>query len=150
MAWNPGDEVLEQLKTGWTVEGLSAGQLARTFGQTRNVIIGIVHRRGWAKAGGSAPRPRPVMPTAPRKAASPAASPTPAPAAAELVLDPINFRRLEDLNDRTHCRFPVDGLGPDFKGMYCGALRGESPYCDGHARIVYQPRVDHKRKKDRR
>lgn len=43
------DEEEAEMKRLWEEDGMSASQLARYFGKgaTRNVIIGIVHRRGW-------------------------------------------------------------------------------------------------------
>lgn len=138
MAWSPDEATLEQLKAGWTVEGASASQLAARFGQTRNVVIGIAHRRGWQKAGGSV-RPRPRLPSAPRPPAPGAPEPPAPEPPSALVLDPEKFVTMDQL-DRCHCRYPVGD------GKYCGALPNETPYCDGHARIVYQPRPERPRK----
>jgi GcrA cell cycle regulator len=143
VSWNPTDEQLELLKTGWTVEGLSAGQLASTFGVTRNVVMGIVHRRGWIQPGGGAPRarraPQPARQVAPPK-------PLPPPKKTKLELDPSKFVAFDQLGPH-HCRYPVDEGGQ--RGMYCGATPNESPYCDGHAAIVYQPQQPRKIKRPR-
>lgn len=147
MPWNPSDEQLEQLKTGWTVEGLSASQLAQAFGVTRNVVIGHVHRRGWQQAGGGAraQRVRPLLPMAPKTRQAPA---TPAaPKKMALVLDPENFVVFDQLGPH-HCRYPVDAGGK--AGLYCGLMPNGTPYCEGHAAIVYQPHLPPKKKKPRR
>lgn len=142
MAWNPSDDQLEELKTGWTVDGMSAGQLARHFKQTRNVIIGIIHRRGWPKAGGAGTRTHQVRtPAAPRPPKAP--KPPPAPArTAEVIDDPSKHVAIDQLGPHT-CRYPVG------EGRYCGQVPNGSPYCDGHARIVYQPQQPRKIKRPR-
>lgn len=140
---------LERIKTGWTVEGLSAGQLAGIFGQSRNVIIGICHRRGWTQPGGpgagqrARSRPRPDL-----KSRAPAPKPAspPAPKVTPLVLDPDKFVAFDQLGPH-HCRYPIDGGGKD--GMYCGQVPDGSPYCEGHARIVYSPTQPRKIKRPR-
>lgn len=146
MSWNPTDQQLDELKTGWTIDGLSAGQLAAVFGQTRNVIIGHIHRKGWAKAGASgiARRTEPPRSVIDRIMREP--KPAPAPAKkVELVLDPAGFVDIDQLSRRT-CRYPVDTKDGQHKGLYCGALPNGSPYCDGHARLVYQPQQPRKPK----
>jgi GcrA cell cycle regulator len=145
--WHPSDEQLEDLKRGWTIEGLSAGQLAQTFGQTRNVIIGHIHRKGWAKAGGSGITRR----TAPAKAPLAVKKPLPAPPPKkiELVLEPKGFVEIDQLGPH-HCRYPVDTRDGEHKGKYCGKVPNGSPYCEGHARLVYQPQQPRKITKGKR
>lgn len=144
--WNPSAAQLDELKTGWTIDGLSAGQLARMFGVTRNVVIGLCHRRGWIQPGGSRRQTHSgtaiAKPLQAPKAAKPLA-PTKKP---ELVLDPSKFVAFDQLGPH-HCRYPVDDGGK--AGLYCGALPGESPYCEGHASIVYQPQQPRKIKRPR-
>ncbi len=139
------DTQLDIVKDRWTVDGASAGQIAAFLGVTRNVVIGVIHRRGWAQAGGGTrqrPRPRlPAAPKAPRPPAEVMAAAAAKPSA--LVLDPTKFVAFDQLGPH-HCRYPVDEGGKG--GMYCGLTPNESPYCDGHARIVYQP---HQRKKSK-
>lgn len=142
MSWNPTDQQLDELKTFWTIDGLSAGQIAKHFGQTRNVIIGHIHRRGWSKTG-DAPRkayaaPAPAAPPM-RKPPPPAAPAKPSP----LVLEPAGFVDLDQLGPH-HCRYPVDTKAGEHKGKYCGAKPNGTPYCEGHARIVYQPQQSKK------
>jgi hypothetical protein len=141
--WNPSEDQLGDLKTLWCVDGLSAGQIAGRFGQTRNVIIGIVHRRGWSKPGNVAPRQqRTHFKRAPKLPAPVAIAP---PKKQALNLDPTKFVRFDQLGPH-HCRYPVD-RGSDHAGMYCGALPNGSPYCDGHAEIVYQPHQPRKKRR---
>ncbi len=130
------------------MEGWSAGQLAGHFGVTRNVIIGVCHRRGWLQPGGpgagqrARARPRPdrkVLPAAP-------AAPPPQPKKQPLVLDPTKFVAFDQLGPH-HCRYPIDGGGKD--GQYCGLTPDGSPYCEGHAAIVYQPSQPRKIKRPR-
>jgi hypothetical protein len=143
MAWNPSDDQLEDLKRGWTVDGLSAGQLASHFGQTRNVIIGIIHRRAWPKAGGDTTRThQPRAPAAPKPPRPPKAEPKPA-RTATVIDDPSQHVALDQLGPH-HCRYPVGEAG-----KYCGQRPNGSPYCDGHARIVYQPQQPGKIKRPR-
>lgn len=142
------EQQLETVKTRWTVDGASAGQIAAGLGVTRNVVIGVIHRRGWAQAGGQSQRPRPRMPSAPRPPKPPAAVAAAAAAKPDaLVLDPEKFVAFDQLGPH-HCRYPVDEGGK--AGMYCGLTPNESPYCDGHARIVYQPQQPRKKSKSRR
>jgi hypothetical protein len=143
VAWNPTEQQLEDLKTGWTIDGKSAGQLATLFGVTRNVVIGICHRRGWVQPGAGAPRERRVVQV---NRAQGRAKPLPPPKKTPLVLDPEKFVVFDQLGPH-HCRYPVDEGGQ--RGMYCGATPNESPYCDGHAAIVYQPQQPRKIKRPR-
>jgi hypothetical protein len=138
------EEQLETVKTRWTIDGDSAGQIAAGLHVTRNVVIGVIHRRGWVQAGGAATRPRPRLPMAPREPK--VSKPLPPPRKTALELDPEKFVAFDQLGPH-HCRYPVDAGGKG--GMYCGATPNESPYCDGHAAIVYQPQQPRKIKRPR-
>jgi GcrA cell cycle regulator len=129
------EEQLEIVKTRWTVDGDSAGQIAGGLGVTRNVVIGVIHRRGWVQAGGEPGRPRPRLPVIHHREPRPPKPETPAKAArtALVVDDPEQHVALDQLGPH-HCRYPVGEAG-----KYCGQRPNGSPYCDGHARIVYQP-----------
>jgi hypothetical protein len=141
VSWNPSEQQLDEIKTGWTIDGKSAGELAAQFGVTRNVVIGICHRRGWIQPGGSR-RAAPRAPAAPRPP-----KPKPEPKKkVELVLDPSKFCQFDQLGPH-HCRYPVDAGGSS--GMYCGLQPNGTPYCDGHALIVYQPQQPRKIKRHR-
>lgn len=88
------------------------------------------------------PRARPDI-----KSRAPAASPATPPAKRQtLVLDPDKFVQFDQLGPH-HCRFPVDKGGKD--GMYCGLVPDGSPYCEGHALIVYAPQQPKKIKRPR-
>lgn len=146
MGWGPAEVDLEQIKNWWTIDGLSAGQIAGHFGQSRNVIIGIIHRRGWIKPGGTQrARSTYVRPPAQR----PARIDPPKPKRETLVLDPAIFVEIDQLGPH-HCRYPVDQKGGEYKGKYCGAMPNGTPYCDGHAAIVYQPSTNKKKIRPRR
>lgn len=135
MAWQPSDEQLETIKTGWTITGQSAGQLAGMFGVSRNVIIGICHRRGWEQPGGS----RRIGQKSSARISKPIVKP-PAPVVVEKkpdpVFDPKNFVAFDQLGPH-HCRYPMDAGGKD--GRYCGLQPNGTPYCDAHAKKVYSP-----------
>lgn len=137
------DERVERLKELWAAGG-SASQVARVIGggATRSAVIGKVHRLGlplrqeaWRGQGNGSPRPRP--PTPPKPAAP--AQPPPEPLEA-LVLDGGAHVTILTIGDKL-CRWPIgDPMVPGFH--FCGrAPQAGSPYCDGHARRAYQPKV---------
>lgn len=137
------DAQLETVKSRWTVDGDSAGQIAAGLGVTRNVVIGVIHRRGWLQPGGGQ-RERPRLPMAPKAIKPPA--PPPPPKKIALVLEPDKFVVFDQLGPH-HCRYPVDQGGKG--GMYCGQVPNGTPYCEGHAAIVYQPQQPRKIKRPR-
>ena len=135
MSWDPSDDELERIRIGW-YNGESAGQIAALFSQTRNVIIGIVHRRGFTRPGGVASyvRRSPI-----RRPASPFSLPEkPArPQKVDPVLDPLVMARIHEL-EKNQCRYPVGGPRED-PGLFCGQPT-TSTYCEAHAALVYQPK----------
>lgn len=137
------DDQLDFVKARWTVDGESAGQIATQLGVTRNVVIGVIHRRGWIQPGGAARRVVPRAPVLPRAPIAPKAA---APKKTALVLNPEKFVVFDQLGPH-HCRYPVDAGGK--AGMYCGMVPNGTPYCDGHALIVYQPQQPRKSKRPR-
>jgi hypothetical protein len=137
------EDQLETVKTRWTIDGDSAGQIAASLHVTRNVVIGVIHRRGWVQAGGAATRPRPRLPMAPKEPRPPAPA-KPLPVQKALVTDDPSKHVAMDQLGPHHCRYPVGT-----EGKYCGQLPNESPYCDGHAAIVYQPQQPRKIKRPR-
>ncbi len=172
MNWT--DERVEKLKKLWS-EGLSASQIAAQLGGvSRNAVIGKVHRLnlpGRAKAGGTSPAPRAAK--RPAAAAPRAQNFAPRamtrtvarPAGATMLKEELEVDALEEivyvpsknvvipiarrlglteLTERT-CKWPVgDPLTDDFH--FCGCESPEnSPYCNYHARLAYQP-VSERRK----
>lgn len=146
----------------WCAEDLSASQIGRQLGVTRNAVLGKVHRLGIGKdrpapvrPAAAAPRvPRPprrkaVKPQAPmagdRSAASrrnlaapwdadaPLASPDAEPAD-DL---PGLVDRLEELRPHA-CHWPCgDPKADDF--AFCGRPARAGPYCSAHAARAFRP-----------
>ncbi len=145
----------------WTVDGLSASQIAARLGGgvTRNAVISKVHRMGLVKRSPAVQtyemrqrtrepklpfRPTKVLRRAPIKfgkatEARPVATPpvvTPAPVFVDLPALRID---LLDLRDQ-HCRWPLGGNPGDEGFHFCGQDRdGKLPYCGKHANAAYQP-----------
>ncbi len=162
MPWT--EERVETLKKLWA-DGLSASQIAARLGMgvTRNAVIGKVHRLNLAgratQPRNTAPRaPRegrstssrthaPSMPTAgatalrpmPRNELMPRPAPLPEPKPIRLVDLPRDGRiTILHLSDKT-CRWPIGDPGTE-EFCFCGhGPRENSPYCEYHARIAYQP-----------
>ncbi|WP_113446923.1 GcrA family cell cycle regulator [Rhizobium cremeum] len=171
MNWT--DERVEKLKRLWA-EGLSASQIAAQLGGvSRNAVIGKVHRLslpGRAKAGGSVATTRTAKRTAtppraqnyaPRVTTRTVARPAGANmlkeeieiegieeidiAPASNVVVPISRRlALTELTERT-CKWPIgDPMKDDFH--FCGCESSDnSPYCNYHAKLAYQPIGDRRR-----
>lgn len=156
MSWT--DERVELLKRLWA-DGLSASQIAAELGGvTRNAVIGKVHRlslSGRAKQS-NGPRPhRPRTPRAPRAPRPMVIGNTalklhraPQPRRLQLAEDvvvPIPLKAsILSLNENT-CRWPIgDPTAEDF--CFCGHVpRDQSPYCEYHARVAYQPQMERRR-----
>lgn len=171
MNWT--DERVERLKKLWS-EGLSASQIAAQLGGvSRNAVIGKVHRLclpGRAKAGGAQTATRPkrqtAAPRAPNYAARVATTRTVTrPAGAVVIKEEVEVefnaeqearpagnvivpmsRRLEltQLTERT-CKWPIgDPLKDDFH--FCGNDSPDnSPYCNYHQRLAYQPSAERRK-----
>src|SRR5690242_17752804 len=158
MGWT--EERVELLKKLWA-DGLSASQIAAELGGiTRNAVIGKVHRLGLSgRAKGPAPSaPRPRKPGAPGMERVPpahirgntalaydyAVEPEP-----ELIEIPLEQRKnLLQLTEAT-CHWPVGDPGSqDF--FFCGGEALEnSPYCNYHSRVAYQPASERRRDRNR-
>lgn len=154
---NPwSDERVERLTRMWTIDGLSAGQIAKQLGGiTRNSVIGKVHRMGLACVGRvHATKPRAIIPkSAPRQKMPPL------PKAGEpgvIVVRAINSKRVvENLlriepvitlpagsmarpwetRKEGECAWPVNTWAPGEgrSAMSCCAPVSEgSPYCREH------------------
>ncbi len=160
------EERVEQLKKLWS-EGLSASKIADLLGGvTRNAVIGKMHR---LRKSGEVPEERAARPKVTRKKTSTAKAPTrPVTAGAtalkaaqkvapERQVNPKPELKLAELPDRgsitnimdltqTTCRWPIGDPGEE-GFAYCGARAPhDSPYCEHHARIAYQPAGGHRRK----
>lgn len=155
------DEQVETVRQLWK-RGLTAREIAAELGGTRsrNAICGLIDRKGFA--GGTPPRggrpPKPKAPknqvrVCPQKVAEaraarkkPTAKARPAPAMPPPVISPPRPRAdrpgLMALKSKD-CRWPYgDPRDEDFH--FCGhPIMGdtveETPYCEAHARLAYQP-----------
>lgn len=161
MAWT--EDRVARLTKLWA-DGLSASQVAADLGGvTRNAVIGKVHRLGLSgrakqpsKGGGrpkQAARPggyvRGNRSTAKAsKANGGAGASRAAPMAASLVEDitaPEPKRiKLVQLTEST-CKWPLgDPQESDF--CFCGhSIKSDTPYCEYHCNLAYQPLADRRR-----
>jgi GcrA cell cycle regulator len=150
------DESKAIVRRLWVQEGLAASviaaRLAHVLGRpvTRNAIIGIAHRSGWALGGVERVRRQAANKgngkTWKRKRKLTPAAQKPLSALARLMAEPFVPRSapvapkhvtLGQLADIGECKYPCsDGLPHTF----CGhpAVPG-LPYCDPHARICFVP-----------
>ena len=132
--WTP--ERKEQVRILWD-GGSSASQIAHEVGNTRNAIIGIVHRCGFPKRKfANEPKPK-----APKKYAK---KKFPFPTNAELALpeelidqlDADQLCTLQELTNET-CRWPFGSPG-NANFFFCGSLTANlqlnRPYCSQHMR----------------
>lgn len=155
MAWTK--DRVELLKKRW-YEGCSASDIATELGGvTRNAVLGKVHRMGLnAPPNETRHEPqKPQTPQPPRIVTKGEALPKiirlvpkPEDHPIEPDIEPRKGVRctLMQLTEDT-CRWPMgDPSKDDF--CYCGLkpLKG-LPYCDGHARIAYEPASDRRKRK---
>jgi GcrA cell cycle regulator len=160
--WTP--ERVEMLRKLWG-DGHSASQIAGKLGQgvTRNAVIGKVHRLNLA---GRVTQTRPAAPRAPRESGrtqrphAPSMPQTAGTSALKPILraeahprllnlaEPKPLRLVDlpkdgritilHLSDKT-CRWPSGDPGTE-EFCFCGHTpRENSPYCEYHSRIAYQP-----------
>jgi GcrA cell cycle regulator len=123
--------------------GLSASEIAAEMGlASRNVVIGLADRHpdliklqrtphgGKLPGVPKPPKPRPVMRTKlPPMLCEPVEEETPA--------DLSEFITFSELKPDS-CRYPVG----DRSYLFCGKPKyGELPYCSGHCRLTYRPKV---------
>ena len=135
------------------MEGRSAAEIAKALGgTTRNAVLGIVHRRGWAKrgvsplaaqsaggkisGGGSGPghafAPSEQKRSARRILLTPPPKPQPAPVyEGALNLDIMALTL-------TTCRFVTDATkwGTRYCGVKCADVE---PYCEHHRALCWTP-----------
>ena len=127
-------------------QGLSAGQIARELGLSRNAVIGKLSRLGLRLAGRKAEPSKTVRAAVAsvRKAPfqiKPRTSDTPAPPSMKTWRDwPASSGKVLSILELEphHCRFPFDG------GRYCGAKRWNvhTSYCEYHA-LICEPGRGH-------
>jgi GcrA cell cycle regulator len=115
-------------------QDLSAAQIARLIGATRNAVIGKVHRMGLP------PRPRPAPKSRPRRVRvrrwRPAVQRMCVATQAIVVSGFTPLCTLMELS-RESCRFPIGEPGAPGFG-FCGRPRVHGPYCAEHHRVCYQ------------
>lgn len=144
-------------------DGVTAREIGRLTGRTRNAVLGIVHRARGAGVDVTAPaRPKPARAEKLPRAAKPAraatstapagGAPRAATAKAAKPARPVKPARawagpegapiatvgvgLLDLRAES-CRWP---LHDELPALFCGAARlAPHPYCVGHCRLAYRP-----------
>lgn len=115
-------------------DGLSASQVGKRLGCSRNAVIGKLHRIG-IRSERPASRPR-VIKTCPEPTTY-----VPPLHVSTYPPKPEGGRSgppktLIDLG-RTDCRFPISGEGADT--LFCCAWRPEGKtYCDAHAKVAFK------------
>jgi len=138
-------ERIESLKRGFEA-GWSCRQIADEIGVSRNAVIGKLSRLGLTRAArGETPpgkrKPAPGMPAPKRQQQLLAA--VYAGAAPEAIDAPIHSGHPCSLFELTEqkCRWPISTPGAD-DFRFCGntSLDGQ-PYCAGHTRLAYRPRL---------
>lgn len=130
-------------RIAWVVEGFHAGrgmsEMGREAGVTRNVIIGKVHRLQQAGLLPHRGNMRPVAAVARQPRVKAAKAPSPAVGAPVPELHP-DFAQTIEAVGKAHCRWPI-GDPVDEQFRFCGRPKfGESPYCEGHFTVSYQPK----------
>ena len=150
MSWSEEQEALA-VKC-WTKEGMSAAEIANLLpGKSRNAVIGKLTRLGAAgqgarKSGQRAYRQQPAAPSArvrPQvKLRAVVVKFTPPPIverAEDGMTWPLTPTATALLKlQGCHCRWPV-GTATGAEQMFCGAQRGEGPYCPSHAVLSGSP-----------
>lgn len=136
-AWT--DARVETLVALWK-EGLSAREVARRLGVSRNAVIGKIHRLGLSGGRRRAGAARPagaVRPRGPRRARSAPALRRAGPAPAEADPDLPGQADLLSLSPGD-CRWPVGD--PRAAGFaFCGRPAAQGPYCPAHAARAVRP-----------
>ena len=138
------EETWLQIKELWAT-GLSASEIARKIGVTRNVVIGLIHRRlgggtrGTFRTTGirvyperSARLARTYVSRPPKPVKAAASSPPPEPPPKAVKADE---KTLMEIKYGSHCCFPVGGKGADT--VYCGGPTAGQTYCPEHHKIMH-------------
>lgn len=138
-AWSA--EAVEALKALWADPDLSAADVARRLGVTRNAVLGKIHRLGLSKPRSSrlsarlASVRRPARPPHRRAKAPPTQAPVASVSGMPELAAPL-VSLLEDLPGRA-CRWPIgDPREPAFG--FCGRPAAGGPYCAAHAAVAYR------------
>ena len=159
MSWT--DERVALLSKLWA-DGLSASQIAAELGGvTRNAVIGKVHRLGLSgrakpvssgakrakRAAKSGTYTRTKSGTRNTRTTRGGALSLVSRTVVEDIPEPTSLKLdLVDLTDKT-CRWPHgDPATSDFS--FCGnTSKEDSPYCEYHSRLAFQPASDRRRDK---
>jgi GcrA cell cycle regulator len=137
------EATVEALKGLWVEGDLTAAEIARQLGVSRNAVLGKVHRLGLSRSrperahaskearperrGQGVPRPRPAAASPPRRQGG---------GASALHL-PGLVPRLEHLGAQA-CHWPIgDPKAADF--AFCGRAAGGRVYCAAHWAVAHQP-----------
>ena len=137
--------------TGWTEErvarlrelvddGLTAEQIRKIIGVTRNAVIGKMVRCGFQSRNKpfAKPRDRVTRKPAEPKMEPPMPDPTP-----QQPRSPVHML---DLTLST-CRFPMWGFHEEPNFLHCGAQVAKgSVYCAKHGRVCYQTPQPHRKR----
>jgi GcrA cell cycle regulator len=144
MAWRWSDEEKRLVAKSWR-QGLSASQITQLVGNTRNAIIGLIHRLGLSRPREPRQdRPKPSKPSKPQPLRAAQAvylngAPTAPPMPAEdrpppPIHKPVSLMGLK----QGMCKWPVTA-GPPHR--FCGAPVDEGyPYCGQHRLRAYDRR----------
>jgi len=156
MSWT--DDRVALLSKLWA-DGLSASQIAAELGGvTRNAVIGKVHRLGLSgrakPANSSIKRPKRASnkgygksKSSPRSGNKGMSLSVVTRTVIEDIPEPESLKmNLVDLTECT-CRWPSgDPATSDFH--FCGhKTKEDSPYCEYHSRLAYQPTTDRRRER---
>lgn len=150
---NPwSSEKIGLLKKYWVEDRLTAPEIAKILGISRNGIIGKAHRMGFPKRmrPQAVPRRRTLSKTMVRLAKPKMASRPKRiakPFIPSNVVVPISFRLcVMELDNKTcrfpsHLREPLNYQGREFVGFsFCGHKTfGDEVYCRAHCMVAYKP-----------
>lgn len=158
MSWT--DERVATLSKLWA-DGLSASQIAAELGGvTRNAVIGKVHRLGLSgrakPASSSAKRAKRTRTYATKPRTSSRSTPalrtvdgSTARSVVEDLAEPESLKlSLVELTEHT-CKWP-HGDPTEGEFHFCGCkVKEDSPYCEYHSKLAFQPVTDRRREKKR-